>query len=71
MQNIAVQDEGRIPTNPVREVEILESAANRTTSVPDPSHLMTIGLLGLDRLRSPLRTEKSVQANPWNTAVDS
>ena len=46
--------------NPVRAVQILDEqqtgrAANRTTSVPDLSPLtaMTIGLLGLDRLRNP------------------
>jgi hypothetical protein len=43
-------------TNPVRAIQILESAANRTTSVPDLSTLATktIGLFGLDRLRRPL-----------------
>jgi hypothetical protein len=36
-------------------------AANRTTSVSNPSHLtaMTIGLLGLDRLRRPFSQKSS------------
>ena len=38
-------------------MQIRDSAANMTTSFPDPSPLtaMTIGLLGLDQLHSPLR----------------
>jgi hypothetical protein len=46
-------------TKRVREVQILDSAANRTTSVPDPSSLtaITIGLLSLDPLRSPLLSQ--------------
>ena len=42
----------------MRETVRVDSAANRTTSVPGPSHLtgMTIGMLGLDRLHDPVLT---------------
>jgi hypothetical protein len=45
-------------TNPVREEQILDFAANRTIWVPHPSPLtaMKTGQLGLDRLRNPLLT---------------
>ena len=45
-------------TNPVRESEILDSAANMTTSVPNTPTLtaVTIELSGLDWLYGPLFT---------------
>ena len=58
-------------TNPMRKVSIIDSAANITTSVLDPSPLIAvmIGLLGLDRLRGSPLTEAFRQIHP-NTAVD-
>jgi hypothetical protein len=51
----------------MRPVQMLDSAANMRTSVPDPSPLTstTIGDLGFDQLRGPLLTEAFRKKNEY------